>query len=612
MAEQSELENAQTGRTVAMSSGGPPGVTATLEAGMVIDERFRLEAPIGQGGMGVVWRATHLALQAPVAIKLLFPGQMRAEEARARFLREARASAALRSSHIVQVFDYGVYEGMPYLVMELLEGQTLEQRLDEGALGYEETVELMRDLCAAIGRAHEHDVIHRDLKPANVFLVSEGEGGAHKAKVLDFGIAKFVGNTGDFKLGETKTGSILGTPYYMSPEQLQESKSVDHRADLWALGVITFQCLTGQRPFESPSLVELCISISTKDAPDPRDLANLPLGVSEWMSRALARDPDQRFASAKDMLAAFEQLDAAPVRAPMPKVKAPTRKRSSVDEPMFDLDDQGPAIGVQLPADASIGSGRVGGIGDTAEAFVPLRGSPNVARERNPWPLVAVVVGIAVLVGAYFMFGRSDEPVEQAGAEPEAQEVVVNDAPAAGEDTVAKPPPTGYGADCKEDSECAWDDPCVPAACVGASEAKPAAACEESGPPPGTCGCVDHHCVMRPSEPAAEGPSCAGKACGLDQARGVCMSGEMTEANEHVELGPACVCSDEGRRCELQWIEPPSCKSSKDCWVTDTPPHYPIARSKQLRKREFRPCKDGAFAPTCRAGKCGLISYSCE
>ena len=255
--------------------------------------------------MGTIWRAEHLILQAPVAVKLIDRDIVPDDDKVARFLREAKAAAALRSPHVVQILDYGMDEGSPFIVMELLEGENLAQRLKRvGRLSAADTVRIATHVGRAIGRAHEAGIVHRDLKPENVFLVHNED--EEIAKVLDFGVAKIdgLGTEG----ARTRTGSILGTPYYMSPEQAQGNKAVDHRSDLWSLGVIAFECLTGKRPFWSDGLGDLVLQICVRDIPVPSQVASVPLGFDEWFARAVHREPDQRFQSAREMTDALRDV----------------------------------------------------------------------------------------------------------------------------------------------------------------------------------------------------------------------------------------------------------------------------------------------------------------
>jgi serine/threonine protein kinase len=248
--------------------------------------------------MGTVYKATHLVLQAPVAVKVIDREVAEGDVAIARFMREAQAAASLRSPHVVQILDYGTDGPYPYMVMELLEGENLADRLDRvSRLTPLETYKVITHVARAIGRAHEAGIIHRDLKPDNIFLVhNEGD---EIAKVLDFGVAKIDGHA--LEGTRTRTGSLLGTPYYMSPEQAQGNKEIDHRSDLWALGVIAFECLTGQRPFSSDGLGDLVIQICIRDIVVPSQVAPVPPGFDVWFSRAVCREPEGRFQSAREL-----------------------------------------------------------------------------------------------------------------------------------------------------------------------------------------------------------------------------------------------------------------------------------------------------------------------
>ena len=269
-----------------------------LTEGTVVAERFRLDRPLGQGGMGAVWLARHLSLDIPCALKFLHPEAAAAADIRARFEREARAAAQLRSPNVVQILDHGLWQGAPYIAMELLEGEDLEHRLHRaGALSPRETAAIVSQVARALTRAHAAGLVHRDLKPANIFLVRDDD--REIVKVLDFGVAKqALPGVAD---GKTKTGTIMGTPYYMSPEQARGVKEVDHRSDLWALGVIAYQCLLGRLPFESDALGDLFMLIMAEPLPVPSRIAVAPPGFDAWWARAMARPAGERFQSAREM-----------------------------------------------------------------------------------------------------------------------------------------------------------------------------------------------------------------------------------------------------------------------------------------------------------------------
>ncbi len=278
------------------------------EPGKILADRYRIEEKIGSGGMGEVWRAQHIKLASPVAIKVL-PAAVGDEPKRsARFMREAQAAAAIRSTNVVHVLDYGVEDGLAYIAMEYLEGESLDARLDyTGRLTAVETLNVVVQVAKAIGRAHKRGIVHRDLKPANIFIADEDEG--EVVKVLDFGIAKLVDD--DKKPDDTTvTGTVLGTPYYMSPEQARGHKVVDHRTDLWALGIIAFECITGERPVDGASVGDIIYKICSLDMPKPSQLAPVPVGFDAWFEKATSRDAEDRFQSARKMATALRDLMA--------------------------------------------------------------------------------------------------------------------------------------------------------------------------------------------------------------------------------------------------------------------------------------------------------------
>jgi eukaryotic-like serine/threonine-protein kinase len=271
---------------------------------LVIAGRYRLIRPLGEGAMGAVWLAQHLALDAPVVIKLIRSELAARADVRARFTREARIAARMRSAHVVGVLDHGVTEaGDPFLVMEHLEGETLRERLiARWALPPAETAEIITQICRGVSKAHEAQLVHRDLKPDNVFLARDV--GAEIVKVLDFGVVKVPDALALDGVAPTVTGTLVGTPSYMSPEQAQGLRTVDYRSDLWSLGVIAYECLTSLLPFPARTLGQLTRQITLDPIPPPSSTprgATLPPGLDAWMRRALARDPAHRFESALDL-----------------------------------------------------------------------------------------------------------------------------------------------------------------------------------------------------------------------------------------------------------------------------------------------------------------------
>ena len=284
-----------------------------VREGEVLAGKYRVERVLGMGGMGVVVAATHLDLHELRAIKLMLPTALENAEAVERFMREARAAARLRSEHVAKVHDVGHLDnGAPYMVMEYLSGADLGQVLKQrGPLPAHEAALYAIQVCSALAEAHSSGVIHRDLKPANLFLTQRPDG-TPCVKVLDFGISKVTGAGSDFEM--TKTHAVLGSPQYMSPEQMRSSRSVDARTDIWSLGVILYKLVTGKAPFRGQNITELISAVLEGAPPAPSTLrVGLPLGLDEVIARCLARKPEGRYASVNELAAAL--LPFAPAGA---------------------------------------------------------------------------------------------------------------------------------------------------------------------------------------------------------------------------------------------------------------------------------------------------------
>ena len=270
-----------------------------LAENLTVANRFRLNRLIGRGGMGSVWHATHLGLDVPCAVKFIEGEAASLPEAHARFEREAKAAAQLRSPHVVQILDHGVWEGRPYIAMELLDGEDLKSRIQKaGRLNPNEIGTIITQVCRALTKAHGLGIVHRDLKPDNIFLVRDDD--REIAKVLDFGIAKRNDSLENGGGSNTRTGAMLGTPYYMSPEQAQGVKTVDSRSDLWSLAVIVYQALLGELPFQSEALGDLLVKIIVQPLPVPSKVGPVPPQFDAWWAKATQRDPSLRFQSAKE------------------------------------------------------------------------------------------------------------------------------------------------------------------------------------------------------------------------------------------------------------------------------------------------------------------------
>jgi len=287
---------------------------------MEVTPSVRLLSPIGEGGMGSVWLADHTGLNTRVVVKFMLDGLDSSTTARARFKREAEAASQVKSPHVVQTFDYGVTsEGVPFIVMEHLEGRDLGAELAaRGALDPATVVTIVTQVAKALTKAHAAGLLHRDIKPANIFLCHGEAEDELFVKLLDFGIAKTPNVEGEADLdGQTKTGQVVGTPFYMSPEQVTAQKVVDLRSDLWSLGIVAFEALTGHRPYDGPSFGALAVKIATGEQPRPSaENPALPASVDAWFARACARDPAARFASARELAdglrGAFEGVVSLP------------------------------------------------------------------------------------------------------------------------------------------------------------------------------------------------------------------------------------------------------------------------------------------------------------
>lgn len=302
-----------------------------MSAGEKLTPSLTLVRPLAEGGMGSLWVAEHSGLGAEVAVKLMSPVVMEDVQMLERFRREAVAAAQIRSPHIAQVFDHGVTaDGRPYIVMELLEGEDRLALIErEGPINPREVVEIVKQVCKALTRAHAMNIVHRDIKAANIFL-QHIDGELH-VKVLDFGVAKIPSKK---EQDVSISGFVVGTPYYMSPQQLENSKKVDALSDLWSLAVVTYQALTGALPFSGRSLPELFVAINIARFKAPTELRkDLRPEVDAWFKKALHRFPTERFASAKEMAAAMEE--AVTVRAPQtsePLIEAPKPEKASGNE----------------------------------------------------------------------------------------------------------------------------------------------------------------------------------------------------------------------------------------------------------------------------------------
>jgi serine/threonine-protein kinase len=287
-----------------------------VEAGDVLAGKYRVERVIGAGGMGVVVAARHLQLDDLVALKLLLPQALQSAEAVARFAREARAAVKIKGEHVARVLDVGELEsGAPFMVMEYLEGRDLAAMVEkDGPLPIDLAVELVLQACVALAEAHALGIVHRDLKPANLFCV-RGADGLPSVKVLDFGISKLTGAEGPAApTSITKTQTTMGTPVYMSPEQMRSARDVDARADIWAMGVVLYELVAGHAPFQADTVMALTIKVYNEPPPSLRGLRpEAPPELERVILRCLEKDAAGRYPDVGELARALAPF--APKRA---------------------------------------------------------------------------------------------------------------------------------------------------------------------------------------------------------------------------------------------------------------------------------------------------------
>ena len=459
---------------------------APVRIGDVILGKFRVDRILGQGGMGIVVGATHLQLDQKVAIKFLLPQALENRETLARFLREARAAVRLKSEHVTRVIDVGQLEnGMPYIVMEHLTGAELGQMLQQyGPMPVAVAVDYMLQACEAIAEAHALGIVHRDLKPANLF-VTQGAGGRQVVKVLDFGISKSAGTQQDSLM--TQTSTVMGSPAYMSPEQMRSAKSVDTRTDIWAIGVILFQLVCGTMPFSGDTFTELCLRIAMDPTPSMPPMPGMPPAFEQVVRRCLEKDPAARFADVSELAAALAAF--GPPHAP--DLAARVTRALHGDR-----------------AQAVLASRTNPGISTMSGSAAQMTVGPQPHRSRTRIILGVAAVTAAAAIGAVVASTRSGgsaaavtPPTEQ----PAAATAAVEPAPAA-------PPVT------KVQDPAPAPPPAAPVPVAAPVAAPPAAAVVEppppvktEPPPPAPDVTVTAPAVVRPHQPRPKAAATAPK-----------------------------------------------------------------------------------------------------
>jgi serine/threonine protein kinase len=367
-----------------------------LSTGEIIDGKYRTVRLIGEGGMGAVYEAENIRIHRKVAIKVLHAGVAETAEAVQRFEREAQAAGRIGSEHIVEVLDLGnLPSGDRYMVMEFMDGDSLSGRIQKkGRLSPAELYPIAHQLLAALDAAHGAGIIHRDLKPDNVYLLRSRSGVADFVKLLDFGISKFNQLSGDSGFSMTRTGAVMGTPYYMAPEQAKGAKDMDHRVDLYAAGVILYEAVTGEVPFNADTFNELLFKIVLEEPRPVQQLApNIDPGFAAIINKAMARDPGVRFQTAKDFQQALEHW----ANNAGPELANALRMAASPPRPGSLADGTG-QFGRQTP-NPTLGTGTPGVWSNTAGVTTQLQ-TPVKASNAGLFVVLGVVALLLVGGGA--------------------------------------------------------------------------------------------------------------------------------------------------------------------------------------------------------------------
>ncbi len=406
-----------------------------VAVGQIIDSKYRIVRMLGEGGMGAVYEGQNVRIGHRVAIKVLHAEVATRHDIIERFEREAQAAGQIGSNHIVQVYDLGdLPEGARYMVMEYLDGENLAARVQrEGRISTSVMAPILLQVLEGLGAAHAAGIVHRDLKPENIFLVRDKKTGGDFVKLVDFGVSKFSRGLPSSEMSMTRTGSVIGTPFYMSPEQAKGSKLTDHRSDLYSIGVVLFECTTGQVPFLADTFNELMFKIVLDPMPDPAAIVpGFDAGFASIMKMAMAREPDGRYQSA----AAFQHDVSEWMRSmgvqggtfnvtPVPRIPMTSGGAEQLVAP-------GPLGETAVPLSSTAGS----------QPGVAATGVPAASSKKGAALFAAIAVAMAVAAGAVLVSKKkiapAPPPVAAAMTAQAVEPLVPSSAPA----VPVEPPPS--------------------------------------------------------------------------------------------------------------------------------------------------------------------------